>query len=218
MNITRTLFLSAVAAAVLLGAFIFALPAMRSERPRSQVRPSPPSMPDAVASGAGVAEPPAPAPSAPSTLPVLADTMPEFTGITEWLNGGPETPASLRGRVVLVQFWTLGCANCIATMPHVVAWHDRYVAQGFTVIGVHTPEFAYEGEKKNVLEAIRRHGVRYPVPMDNAFQTWNLYGNMYWPSFYLYDSQGRLRYRSVGEGGYDEMERNIRALLSEKQR
>jgi thiol-disulfide isomerase/thioredoxin len=213
MNITRALFLSAVAAAVLLGALIFALPVLRSPMPRSLD-----SVPPAPVAAANAIEAAAPAPPGPSELPVLAETMPEFTGIVEWLNGGPETSTSLLGRVVLVHFWTFGCINCIHTMPYVVAWYDRYVAQGFTVIGVHTPEFAYEGEKKSVLEAIDRHGIRYPVPMDNGFKTWNLYNNQYWPAFYLYDSHGRLRYRSVGEGGYDTMERNIQALIAEKER
>jgi thiol-disulfide isomerase/thioredoxin len=159
---------------------------------------------------------PPPANAAPGSLPVLADAMPPFEGIVEWLNGATESPASLKGRVTLVHFWTYGCINCIHTMPYVTAWYDRYATRGFTVVGVHTPEFAYEGEKKNVLEAIARHGVHYPVAMDNAYKTWNLYGNQYWPSFYLYDAQGRLRYQAVGEGGYETMEANIEALLAEK--
>src|SRR5687768_14581111 len=147
MNVTRALFLSAVAAAVLLGAVVFALPALRVTETRSADRVTAPSSYVVAPATEGAAVP------APSGLPVLADAMPEFTGIVEWLNGPVETPASLVGRVVLVDFWTLGCINCIRSMPHVVAWHDRYAAEGFTVIGVHTPEFAYEGEKKNVLAA-----------------------------------------------------------------
>lgn len=212
MALWRVFFLSAVAAAVLLGAIVFALPVLRSSPPRGQARLSPPVAGTVEPMPAGKVD------TGTAPLPVLADRMPPFAGIVEWLNGGPESPESLKGRVVLVHFWTFGCINCVHTMPYVTAWHDRYAAQGFTVIGVHTPEFSYEGEKKAVLAAIALHGVHYPVPMDNGYKTWNLYGNRYWPSFYLFDAEGRLRYRSVGEGGYDAMETNIKALLAEARR
>ncbi|HTK59858.1 MAG TPA: thioredoxin family protein [Candidatus Baltobacteraceae bacterium] len=150
-----------------------------------------------------------------SSLPVLAQAMPEFAGIETWLNSEPLTAASLKGKVVLVDFWTYSCINCIRTLPYVTSWHEKYKEKGFTVIGVHTPEFAFEKEPENVRAAVARHGITYPVPLDNDYGTWNAYSNQYWPAHYLFDAQGRLRYVHFGEGKYDETERNIQALLEE---
>jgi thiol-disulfide isomerase/thioredoxin len=152
-----------------------------------------------------------------SALPILHDHMPEFAGIERWLNGGPIAQADLRGKVVLIDFWTYSCINCIRTLPYVTAWHDTYRDQGFTVIGVHTPEFAFEKEADNVEKAIARHGIHYPVPLDNAYGTWNNYSNRYWPAHYLFDARGRLRYYHFGEGKYDETERAIQSLIKENQ-
>lgn len=148
-------------------------------------------------------------------LPILEDFMPEFRDIALWLNSEPLTPASLKGKVVLIDFWTYSCINCIRTMPYVTAWHEKYKDKGFTVVGVHTPEFAFEKEEKNVREAIARHRITYPVPLDNDYGTWNNYSNRYWPAHYLFDAEGRLRFVHFGEGKYDETERNIQSLLAE---
>jgi thiol-disulfide isomerase/thioredoxin len=150
-----------------------------------------------------------------SSLPVLAQEMPEFAGIETWLNSEPLTAASLKGKVVLVDFWTYSCINCIRTLPYVTSWHEKYKDKGFTVVGVHTPEFAFEKDAENVREAIARHRITYPVPLDNDYGTWNAYSNHYWPAHYLFDAKGRLRYVHFGEGKYDETERNIQALLEE---
>lgn len=148
-------------------------------------------------------------------LPVLAPAMPEFVDISSWLDAEPRTAASLKGTVTLIDFWTYSCINCIRTLPYVTAWHERYKDQGFTVIGVHTPEFAFEKEEKNVRDAIARHKITYPVALDNGYGTWNNYSNRYWPAHYLFDAEGRLRYVHFGEGKYDETEANIRSLIEE---
>jgi thiol-disulfide isomerase/thioredoxin len=123
--------------------------------------------------------------------------------------------AGLRGRVVLVDFWTYTCINCLRTLPYVKAWDDRYRAKGLTIVGVHTPEFAFERKADNVRAAIARQGIRYPVVQDNDYATWNAFGNQYWPAKYLIDARGRVRYVHFGEGGYKETEAAIRALLAE---
>jgi len=150
-----------------------------------------------------------------SSLPVLAQAMPEFTDIEAWIGSEPLTAAGLKGKVVLIDFWTYSCINCIRTLPYVTSWHEKYKDKGFTVVGVHTPEFAFEKEEANVREAMERHGITYPVALDNEFGTWNAYANHYWPAHYLFDAQGRLRYVHFGEGKYEETERNIQALLEE---
>ena len=148
-------------------------------------------------------------------LPVLQDHMPEFKGITAWLNSAPLTSESLKGKVVLIDFWTYSCINCIRTLPYVTAWHEKYHDKGLVIIGVHTPEFAFEKEQSNVEKAIRDHAIHYPVAMDNNYATWDAYNNQYWPAEYLFDSKGRLRHTHFGEGQYDETESAIRALLEE---
>ncbi|HTK04979.1 MAG TPA: thioredoxin family protein [Candidatus Eisenbacteria bacterium] len=149
-------------------------------------------------------------------LPVLAQTMPEFTDIKAWLNSPPLAAAGLKGKVVLVDFWTYSCINCIRTLPYVTSWHEKYKDKGFTVIGVHTPEFAFEKIESNVRDAIERHHITYPVAMDNDYGTWNAYNNQYWPAEYLFDAQGRLRHVNFGEGEYDVTERDIQLLLEEQ--
>jgi thiol-disulfide isomerase/thioredoxin len=140
-------------------------------------------------------------------------TLPEFQGISEWLNGSPLSIASLKGQVVLVQFWTFSCINCQRTLPYVVQWHQKYAAQGLKIIGVHTPEFGFERDANNVKQALRKNQITYPVPLDNAYKTWNAYSNQYWPNLYLADRQGILRYSHSGEGAYDTTEQTIRRLL-----
>jgi cytochrome c biogenesis protein CcdA/thiol-disulfide isomerase/thioredoxin len=144
---------------------------------------------------------------------------PELKGITRWLNlpAGQEslTLASLRGKVVLVDFWTYTCINCIRTLPHVTAWYDRYKDDGFVVIGVHSPEFAFERETSNVQDAIKRFGIRYPVAQDNDYGTWKAFRNQYWPAEYLIDRDGNVRRVHFGEGKYDQTEQAIRELLKQ---
>lgn len=138
----------------------------------------------------------------------------ELVGISRWFNSAPLSLAGLRGKVVLVDFWTLGCSNCIHTLPHVQTWHRRYKDQGLVVIGVHTPEFAFEREPANVQAAIQRFGLGYPVALDNDFRTWNAWHNAYWPALYLIDKQGHVVYQHVGEGAYDLTEAHIRQALA----
>jgi cytochrome c biogenesis protein CcdA/thiol-disulfide isomerase/thioredoxin len=140
---------------------------------------------------------------------------PELTGITEWINSAPLTLASLRGKVVLVHFWTFGCINCIHVQPYVKAWYDHYAADGFVVVGVHTPELSFERDVGNVRTAVHDDDVRFPVAFDPAYATWRAYGNHYWPAFYFVDRAGRIRHIHVGEGDYDGSEAVIQALLAE---
>src|SRR3954447_25408223 len=150
-------------------------------------------------------------------LKVLGEA-PEFAGTGHWFNtpgGRPLTLAGLRGRVVLIDFWTYTCINCLRTLPHVRAWDARYRARGLTVVGVHTPEFGFEHDTGNVRAAVARSRLRYPVVQDNAYATGNAWGNQYWPAKYLVDAKGRVRYAHFGEGEYDRTEAAIRSLLAE---
>jgi cytochrome c biogenesis protein CcdA/thiol-disulfide isomerase/thioredoxin len=143
---------------------------------------------------------------------------PTFAGITKWLNtpgGQPLSLPGLRGKVVLLDFWTYSCINCLRTLPHLTAWDRTYRSQGLQIVGVHTPEFAFEHEEENVRGAIKRLGVRYAVAMDNEFGTWDAYQNRYWPAKYLIDRRGHLRYVHFGEGAYGATESHIRTLLAE---
>lgn len=150
-------------------------------------------------------------------LPVLG-RAPEFTDTGQWFNtpgGRPLSLRQLRGRVVLIDFWTYTCINCIRTLPYVKAWDERYRGKGLTVIGVHTPEFPFEREAGNVADAIAQNGLEYPVVQDNEYGTWEAWGNQYWPAKYLIDTRGRVRYAHFGEGEYGETEAAIRELLAE---
>jgi cytochrome c biogenesis protein CcdA/thiol-disulfide isomerase/thioredoxin len=140
---------------------------------------------------------------------------PNFTGISEWINSKPLTTGSLRGRVVLVDFWTYSCINCLRTLPHLKAWDESYRKVGLTIVGVHTPEFAFEHVPSNVRKATRELGVRYPVAIDNGYKTWDAYQNGAWPTEYLIDRKGDIREIKEGEGNYGETERTIRRLLGE---
>ena len=139
---------------------------------------------------------------------------PEFTGIDHWLNTpNPLSIKDLKGKVVLVDFWTYSCINCIRTLPYVTKWYDTYHNQGFVVIGVHTPEFSFEKDTNNVQNAINMFNIHYPVAQDNEYGTWNAYKNEYWPAEYLIDQNGNIVYNDFGEGNYDKMENAIRQLL-----
>jgi cytochrome c biogenesis protein CcdA/thiol-disulfide isomerase/thioredoxin len=145
-------------------------------------------------------------------------TAPAFTDTQEWFNTPGKralTLASLRGRVVLVDFWTYTCINCIRTLPYLKAWDATYRGEGLEIVGVETPEFAFERDAGNVAGAIGQFGIRYPVVQDNEMGTWNAYGNQYWPADYLIDAKGQVRYAAFGEGDYGKTETAIRALLAE---
>ncbi len=147
-------------------------------------------------------------------LPVLG-TAPEFRDTQRWFNSPPLTMKGLRGRVVLVDFWTYTCINCLRTLPYIKAWDARYRAKGLTIVGVHTPEFAFEKLPSNVQRSIRAEKLRYPVVQDNEYGTWNAFTNQGWPSKFLIDARGRVRYTHLGEGEYAETEAAIRTLLAE---
>ncbi len=141
---------------------------------------------------------------------------PEIQGIKTWINTPGEAPltvASLRGRVVLIDFWTYSCINCLRTLPHLKAWDAAYRDAGLTIIGVHSPEFAFERVPENVRAAVERLGLHYPVALDNDFATWRAYSNQYWPAKYLIGRDGRVRFHHSGEGDYAETEHRIRQLL-----
>jgi cytochrome c biogenesis protein CcdA/thiol-disulfide isomerase/thioredoxin len=138
---------------------------------------------------------------------------PELHVSGRWFNSDPLTMRGLRGKVVLVDFWTYSCINCLRTLPHLEAWDAAYRKDGLVIVGVHTPEFAFEHDAGNVRSAIERLGVRYPVMQDNAFRTWNAYANQYWPAEYLVDRSGHVRHAHFGEGSYGETESLIRRLL-----
>ena len=165
--------------------------------------------------GFGQGMPPAEGPKAVlEDLPVEG-VMPSLTGATGWINSPPLTPEALRGKVVLVDFWTYSCINCVRTIPYVRAWEARYRDKGLVVIGVHTPEFAFEKSPANVRDAVRRFGIAYPVAMDNDFEIWRAFRNRYWPAHYFIDAQGRIRHHHFGEGDYAYSERVIQQLLKE---
>ncbi|HEY6916029.1 MAG TPA: cytochrome c biogenesis protein DipZ [Allosphingosinicella sp.] len=141
--------------------------------------------------------------------------MPPLDGITAWLNSPPLTREQLKGKVVLIDFWTYSCINCIRSIPYVRAWAERYGPEGLVVIGVHAPEFAFEKDIGNVRKAIADLGIRYPVALDNDYAVWRAFSNQYWPAHYFIDAEGRIRYHHFGEGEYDRSEQVIRALLRE---
>ncbi|MBW4692427.1 MAG: thioredoxin family protein [Lyngbya sp. HA4199-MV5] len=151
--------------------------------------------------------------SGDSAVAASSKGLPEFQGISQWLNSAPLTVGDLKGSVVLVQFWTFACINCQRTLPYIVQWHQRYADKGLKVIGIHTPEFAFERDLNNVKQALQKHNITYPVPIDNEFKTWRAYSNEYWPHLFLADRQGLVRYDHIGEGAYDTTEQTIRKLL-----
>ena len=139
-----------------------------------------------------------------------------FDGATAWLNAPPQGAPELRGKVVLVDFWTYTCINWIRTLPHVRAWADKYRDQGLVVVGVHTPEFEFEKDIDNVRQAVRETRLAYPVAVDSNSAVWRAFGNHAWPAIYLVDARGRVRYRHLGEGEYERTERMIQQLLAER--
>ena len=153
-------------------------------------------------------------PTASFTVAAAQSTAPNFVGIGNWFNSAPLSMAGLRGKVVLVDFWTYGCVNCVNTLPHVTQLYAKYRDRGLVVVGVHTPEFPFERSPSNVQAALKRHGITYPVAQDNDSQTWNAYGNQYWPSQYIVDQSGKIVFHHDGEGQYDQIDRTIARLLN----
>jgi thiol-disulfide isomerase/thioredoxin len=141
---------------------------------------------------------------------------PEFKGITSYINTNQTKLSDLKGKVILVDFWTYSCINCIRTLPYLVDWNQKYSDKGLVIVGVHSPEFEFEKNINNVKQAVARFGIKYPVLLDNDHETWNAYQNSYWPRKYLVDSDGYIRYDHIGEGGYAETENAIKSLLAER--
>jgi len=144
-----------------------------------------------------------------------AQAAPEFQNIDTWLNSQPLKLEELRGKVVLVDFWTYTCINCLNHLPYVKDWNEKYKDKGLVVVGVHTPEFAYEKSTKNVKDAIQRLQIKHAVAQDNSYGTWKAFKNQYWPAVYLIDKQGKIVYSHFGEGSYGTTEKKIQALLAE---
>ena len=159
--------------------------------------------------------------SAPTTVPTenrrTGDELPapELIGTGAWINSQPFTLASRRGEVVLVDFWTFSCINCKRTLPYLKSWHEKYADSGLVILGVHAPEFNFEKDIENVQEAVEEHGLLYPIVQDNQFSTWRAFKNRYWPTKYLIDKDGYIRFVHIGEGRYEETEQWIRDLLEE---
>jgi thiol-disulfide isomerase/thioredoxin len=179
---------------------ITALPAAP---PTSEVVPMPPQ--------------PMPAP-APETAPAPKPMeMPEFVGISQWFNSPPLTKADLKGKVVLVDFWTYSCVNCVRTLPYLKEWYKKYKDRGLVIIGVHSPEFEFEKDPNNIKMAIQKFGIPYPVASDSQMATWTAFQNNVWPAHYFVDAKGMVRHIHLGEGDYDESEKMIQKLLMEKE-
>ena len=174
--------------------------------PTAAPEPPPTSVPDT----------PIPAPE-PTAVVSSDPAAPELEKTGEWINSEPFTLSEMQedNRVVLIDFWTYTCINCIRTLPFVRAWHEKYADHGLVILGVHTPEFEFEKEYDNVLDAVKKFDLKYPVVQDNDFGTWQAFNNRYWPAKYLIDHDGRIRYSHFGEGAYDETELVIREILTE---
>jgi thiol-disulfide isomerase/thioredoxin len=152
--------------------------------------------------------------SVPIQLAEAHAAAPNFVGISKWFNSAPLSIGDLRGKVVLVDFWTYGCYNCVNTLPYVTKLYERYKDKGLVVVGIHTPEFPFERSAGNVQTALKRHGITYPVAQDNESATWNAWRNQYWPAQYIVDQHGNVVFSHAGEGQYDEIERTVRRLLN----
>jgi thiol-disulfide isomerase/thioredoxin len=148
-----------------------------------------------------------------TAIMVDAAAAPNFVGISNWFNSAPLHISELRGKVVLVDFWTYGCYNCVNTLPYVTKLHAAYKDKGLVIVGVHTPEFPFERSAANVQAALKRFGIEYPVAQDNDSATWDAYHNQYWPAQYIIDQSGNIVFSHAGEGQYDEIERTIQKLL-----
>jgi cytochrome c biogenesis protein CcdA/thiol-disulfide isomerase/thioredoxin len=189
-------------------------PAPEAIRPaQSAATPAPTSAPEVAAPTPTTVTPPAP--KEPALALKDLGPAPELTGLAGWINSEPLTLSDLRGKVVIVDFWTFGCYNCRNTTPHVRALYDKYKSEGLEILGIHTPEFAYERVPENVRQATRDQGVTWPVALDPDFKTWRAYNNRYWPAFYFIDASGHVRHTHFGEGNYEYNEKVVQQLLAE---
>ena len=202
--------------------------APQTPAPSAVTTSTPTAAPQTPASSTGATSTPTAAPSptaAPTPTPAVAATppapvadgpiAPELVGTQEWTNSEPLKIGDLRGQVVLIDFWTYTCVNCIRTLPFLKIWHSKYADDGLVIIGVHTPEFRFEHDIDNVRQAISDYGIGWPIVQDNDYETWRAFNNRYWPAKYLIDKDGVIRYQHFGEGAYDETEEMIRKLLAE---
>ena len=162
----------------------------------------------------GSSVPPSSSPTTPQ-VPAGGPAAAEIAGIAGWINSEPLTLTDLRGQVVLLDFWTYTCVNCIRTFPQLKLWHAQYADDGLVILGIHTPEFEFEKGQANVLKATQDYGITWPVALDNDYVTWDNYLNAFWPAKYLIDAQGQVRYHRIGEGGYAATEEKLRQLLAE---
>ncbi|MEW5836642.1 MAG: thioredoxin family protein [Pseudomonadota bacterium] len=153
-------------------------------------------------------------PARAAQAPRVGDSAPAFAGVTRWINSAPLSTEDLRGKVVLVDFWTFECINCLHALPQVKALDAKYRDRGLVVVGIHTPELAAERDTGNLLAAVKRLGITFPVAQDNDYATWNAWHNQYWPAQYVIDRQGRVVYTHIGEGGYDAIENAVRRALA----
>ena len=152
--------------------------------------------------------------TAPFQTADARNAAPDFVGISKWFNSAPLSIGDLRGKVVLVDFWTYGCYNCVNTLPYVTKLYETYKDKGLVVVGIHTPEFPFERSAANVQAALKRHGINYPVGQDNESATWDAWRNQYWPAQYIVDQNGNVVFSHAGEGQYDEIEGMVRRLLN----
>ena len=178
--------------------------------------PQPPAAPAAIAAPQPTAAPATPvAPCEGTRGGETGNCAPEFAGTQKWINSQPLLLQELRGKVVLIDFWTYSCINCIRTLPFLQSWHERYADEGLVIVGVHTPEFEFEKVYDNVVQATQDMGVAWPVVQDNGYSVWRSYSNRFWPAKYLIDKDGVIQYRHFGEGRYAETEQEIRRLLAD---
>ena len=205
MNWTKNTLLLPVVGAIVIGVIVVAANACGGE-PSEVASEEPAAVSDA---------PAGPEVATPTSRPAEGPLAEEVAGIAAWVNSQPLKIAELRGKIVLVDFWTYTCVNCIRTFPYLKLWHAKYADDGLVILGVHTPEFKFEEKLDNVRQAVDRYGIGWPVALDNEYETWYAYNNRFWPAKYLIDKDGVIRYKHFGEGAYAETETKIRELLEE---
>ncbi len=210
----------AITAAIILAAAACAPAADSSSGDASDTRPSSALQSDTAADTtlpqvSGDPTPTLPAPASRDDSVLIGSAAPPIVSPTGWINTEPITLSSLQGNIVLIDFWTYTCVNCLRTLPYIKEWHDKYADQGLVILGIHAPEFVFEKNLDNVRDAVERHDLQYPIIQDNQMATWNAYRNRFWPAKYLIDHTGIIRYTHFGEGAYDETEQVIRDLLAE---
>jgi thiol-disulfide isomerase/thioredoxin len=218
---SRATLVSALVVIVPVVVVLIAVLALAKPSPSSPASSVGDAMPPKANLAATAAQPAASAQQAPAVVAApsprpTGPAAPDFDGGGAWVNSQPLKLADLsaQGKLVLVDFWTLGCYNCTNTLPYVKQWWQKYKDQGLVIVGVHTPEFDYEHKLENVQEAVKREGIGWPVVQDNDYTIWRAYGNHYWPHFYLVDERGQIIYEHIGEGAYDQTDAQIAAALA----